>query len=243
MPHGALGIHGAIEFGNRLMTFVLAAVAIATWLATTRVWPKRAPGRRLAGVLALGIPGQAILGGITVLTDLNPWIVGLHMMLSMLLIAAAVLLVYQTRAPVAPVASPWARRLAAAIALVAYAVMHLGTVVTGSGPHAGDAEAPRIALDPQLLSHVHAWVVYLLVALTLAMLVVLRRAAASGRARNAAWLLLVVQIAQGALGFWQYHLDLPAVLVGLHLLGAALVAAAVTHLAVEVYGSRVTRPG
>jgi cytochrome c oxidase assembly protein subunit 15 len=238
VPHGALGLHGAIEFGNRMVTFLLAAIAIATWLAAMRLVPRSPSVRRLATGLALGIPGQAVIGGLTVLTDLNPWIVGLHLMLSMGMISAAVLLIYRLRDPVVTPQAPGARRLALAAYVVAFAVLYLGTVVTGSGPHAGDIDAPRNGLDPRVWSHVHAWLVYLLVGLTIALIVVLRRAGATAAAR-AAYTLLGVELAQALVGLSQYHLGLPELLVGLHLLGAALLAACVTWLLIEVSGTTI----
>jgi heme a synthase len=98
VPHGELGIHGAIEFGNRMVTFVLAAIAVATWVAAMRARPRRRSLRVPATVLALGIPGQAVIGGVTVLTDLNPWVVSLHLLLSMVMITLSVVLVHQVYA-------------------------------------------------------------------------------------------------------------------------------------------------
>ncbi len=149
VPHGELGVHGAIEFGNRLLTWVLVAVAVATWLAVVRHRPALPAARRTATWLLLGIPAQALLGGVTVLTDLNPWVVALHLMLSMVLIAWSVLLVRQTGA--APSRAGWvpdpapgpARRLVHGTYATCWVVLYAGTVVTGSGPHAGDVDSPR----------------------------------------------------------------------------------------------------
>jgi heme a synthase len=255
VPHGALGVHGAIEFGNRMMTFVLAAIAVATWVAAMRQ-RRRQPSSvlPLATVLALGIPGQAVIGGVTVLTDLNPWVVSLHLMLSMAMIALAVLLVHRVRddatrraGPPAPRVlrvQPGVRRLAVAIFAVAFVVLYLGTTVTGAGPHAGhleptDLEGDRVVvvrngLDPQVISHVHAGAVYLLVALTLVALLSAHRTGAPRDVRRAALTLLLVELGQGTVGFAQYFLDLPVLLVGIHLLGAALLTAAAARLLVVV---------
>ena len=162
VPHRALGMHGVIEFGNRMFTYVLVAVAVGTLIAVWR-WAGSSPAaRRLAVVLALGIPFQGVIGGITVLTDLNPWIVSLHLLLSMVLIGGSVLLVVLVRGaggtPV-PARSVALTRLTFAALIV---VVYLGTVVTGSGPHAGDADSPRNGLDPHVMSHVHASSVYVL---------------------------------------------------------------------------------
>jgi heme a synthase len=234
VPHGALGVHGAIEFGNRMMTFVLVAIAVACWVAALLTHLRaRADGgelRRplaLATVVALGVPGQAVLGGFTVLTDLNPWVVSLHLLVSMAIIGVCVLLVDTLRGPVRPAAPERVRRLTWLVFAAAWVVLYLGTVVTGSGPHSGDLDARRTGLDPQLMSHVHAIGVYVLVTLTVGLLVLARRAGSRPVARAAA-ALLGVELAQGAVGFTQYYLDLPEALVVLHLLGAALVSAAAT---------------
>jgi heme a synthase len=117
------------------------------------------------------------------------------------------------------------RRLAQATLVTTFAVMYAGTVVTGSGPHAGDIRAPRNGLDSELLSHLHADLVFLLVGLTIGTLLAFRATDAPPRARRAVLSLLAVELAQGLVGFVQYATDLPALLVGLHLLGAALLVA------------------
>ncbi|MDO9377346.1 MAG: COX15/CtaA family protein [Nocardioidaceae bacterium] len=228
-PHSALGAHGVIEFGNRMLTYVLVAIAIGTWVAVLRSTSKGDRSRLVATLLLLGIPAQGLLGGVTVLTDLNPWIVALHLMLSMALVAGSTLLLSRVagwRADAVPVG---ARRLVAATWTVLWVVLYLGTVVTGSGPHAGDVDAPRNGLDPATWSHVHAFSVYVLVGLTVLSAWSLRRAGAAVASR-AALVLLGVELAQGLVGFVQYFTDLPIVLVWLHLLGASLLAAFATRL-------------
>jgi cytochrome c oxidase assembly protein subunit 15 len=230
-PRGAMDVHAAIEFGNRMVTFLIAAVAVATFVAAWR--SGRTTLRILALVLALGVPAQAVLGGITVLTDLNPWTVALHLMVSMAMISVAVVLVQRVREPdgVAEPAVPesvgWLIRL---IFVVGWVVLYLGTVVTGSGPHAGDADAPRNGLDPRAVSQLHVDFVFLLLGLTIAVVLVLRAVDAPPRARDAANTLLLVELGQGVIGFVQYFTGLPIVLVSLHLLGAAFTAAAMTWL-------------
>jgi cytochrome c oxidase assembly protein subunit 15 len=242
-PHGAMDIHAAIEFGNRLVTFLIAAVAIATFVAAWR--SGRTTIRRLALVLALGVPAQAVLGGITVLTDLNPWTVALHLMVSMAMISAAVVLVQRVRepdgaaVPAVPQSIGW---LVRSIFVVGWIVLYLGTVVTGSGPHAGDADAPRNGLDPRAMSQLHTDFVFLLLGLTVAVVLVLRAVEALPRARDAANTLLLVLLGQGAIGFVQYFTGLPIVLVTLHLLGAALTTAAMTWLLLGTR-QRVAVPG
>jgi len=231
VPHSRLGIHGVIEFGNRMITYVLVVVAVATLIAIWR-WAGTSRGlRRLAMALALGIPLQGVIGGITVLTDLNPWIVALHLLLSLALVSGSVLLIVRVADIGSTSVVPWAARLVFAIYAVTWVVLYLGTVVTGSGPHAGDLNAPRNGIDPQLMSHVHAAAVYLLVALTLVALWSLR---GTGSPYRWALALLGVLVAQGAIGFIQYWTGLPIALVALHLLVASLLVAVTTRLLLAV---------
>jgi cytochrome c oxidase assembly protein subunit 15 len=230
VPHRELGVHGVIEFGNRMLTYVLVAVALATLIAVWRWTESSRSARRIAVVLALGIPFQGVIGGITVLTDLNPWIVALHLLLSMALIAGSVLLVVHVRGgPAAPlpVRSVALTRVTFGVLVV---VVYLGTVVTGSGPHAGDATSARNGIDPHVMSHVHAAGVYLLVALTLATVVALR----GTPAMRYAVLLLGVELLQGTIGFVQYFTDLPVAVVAAHLVGAAILVATGTRLVLDV---------
>lgn len=229
-PHGALTVHQAIEFGNRTLTFVLAAVAVATY-----VWARRS-GRadlsRLALLLGLAIPLQAVVGGVTVLTDLNPWVVSFHLLASLAIVSAAVLFLWRLDRPATPAATGPVAVLALATYVVAWAVLYLGTIVTGSGPHAGDAAVPRNGLDPLELSQAHADLVFLLVGLTVGLLFAVR--AERGTPLRAVVALVAVEVVQAAIGFVQYFAGLPIVVVGLHLLGAALVVSAATWVLLAV---------
>lgn len=215
VPHGAINHHKIIEFSNRSLTDVLVVIAIATVLAA---WTT--PYRKQAVWIALGIPAQAVLGGITVLTDLNPWVVSLHLMLSMAIIALSVRLVLSVLGNRgAPDVLGWAQAIAAA------AVLYLGTVVTGAGPHAGDEKAHRNGLSPLQTAQLHTDVVMVLVGLSIA-LVVLRRSQAS-------YALLVALAVNAIIGFVQYFTHLPITLVAAHMLGASLVAATSTWVLLE----------
>jgi cytochrome c oxidase assembly protein subunit 15 len=231
-PHGALDLHEAIEFGNRMLTFVLVAIAVATFVAAWRTG--RRDLRRLSVVLALGIPAQAVIGGITVLTDLNPWVVSFHLLCSMAIIGLAVVFIRRIDRP-DPV---WVRGglagLAWATFAAAWAVLYLGTIVTGSGPHAGDVKAPRNGLSPVQVSQLHADSVFLFLGLTVGLLFALVAVGAAHEARKAVVVLLAVSVGQGAIGFVQYFTDLPEILVGFHMLGAALISAAVTWVLLTV---------
>lgn len=222
-PHGALGWHGVIEFGNRTLTYVLIAIAIATVWAVWRWADATVAQRRVAIGIAVGIPFQGVVGGITVLTKLNPWVVSIHLVLSMALVVAATWLVVSVRdgdgtSPVLP-----SRIVRAAFGVLLVAI-YLGTIVTGSGPHAGDAEAPRNNLDPVLWSRVHAISVWAFVILVVVAVVLLR-----GRARRAGLLVLAVAACQGLIGYVQYFTDLPIALVAAHLVGAAVLLAVTTR--------------
>jgi cytochrome c oxidase assembly protein subunit 15 len=236
VPTHRLGVHGAIEFTNRTLTFVLTVVAILTLLAVFR--SARRDLRPLAVVSFLGIPAQALLGGITVLTKLNPWTVAAHFLLSSVLVAVATVLWLRSREP--GVGEPLIRGplvgLVRGIAVAAAAVLAVGTVVTGSGPHAGDAHSPRTGLDPEQVAQLHADLVFLLVGLTVALLVALVATDAPGRVRHAARDLLIVELAQGLIGFVQYFTHLPVALVLVHMLGAVLITVYTARLVWSVRG-------
>jgi cytochrome c oxidase assembly protein subunit 15 len=239
-PHGAYTIHSAIEFGNRLLTYVLVAVAVGTFVAAWQ--SRRRDLRALALVMAIGIPAQAVIGGITVLTDLNPWIVSLHLLCSLAIIGVAVLFLQRVSHP-APAARPRGAvvGLAWATFASAWAVLYVGTVVTGSGPHAGDAGSARNGLSPLQMSQLHADLVFLFVGLTLGLLFAVVAGGYPAATRTAVAWLLVIEVAQGAIGFVQYFTDLPVVLVGFHMLGAALISASVTWALIQVREPAVER--
>ena len=226
------GLHPYIEFGNRLLTFVVGLAAVA---ALAVVWRT---GRRhllpLAAVPLLGVVAQAVLGGITVLTSLHPVTVAAHFLLSMVLIAASVLLLVRTQQPDGPavplVAAPL-RSLTWLLGAVGAAVLVVGTVVTGSGPHSGDADAPaRFGFDPRSVSWLHADLVLLFVGLLVGLLVGLYATGAPVSVlRRAGWV-IAVTVLQAAVGYVQYATGLPEVLVALHMLGACLLVVALTGL-------------
>jgi cytochrome c oxidase assembly protein subunit 15 len=173
----------------------------------------------------LGVPAQAVLGGIVVLTDLNPWLVAAHFLLSAAIIAATFVLWWRTSShPRAAVPQP-ALLLVRALVGVAAVVLAAGTVVTGAGPHAGDLKnghVKRIDLSIAGLAQLHADLVMVLVGLTVGTLA-LAYALHAVPVRRAAAVLLGVELAQGAVGYTQYFLHIPAGLVAVHMLGACLV--------------------
>jgi cytochrome c oxidase assembly protein subunit 15 len=222
----AMGVHGAIEFGNRMLGIALGVIALACFVVALLQRPRRRSLVVLSLAVGLGIPGQGVLGGITVLTDLNPWVVGLHFLLSMALIAGAYALWRrsgESDEPAHPLVPGPIRALARVTAVAAAAVLVAGVIVTGSGPHAGDEHAKRTGLDPQAVSQFHADLVFLLIGLSVALWFALRAVSGPRPAVRAALVLVVVELAQGLIGFVQYFTHLPVVLVAFHMLGASLV--------------------
>lgn len=228
--------HKYVEFGNRLLTFVLAALAIAALLGAWAWWRRqrrqglatRGPVLALAAIPLVGTVVQALLGGVTVLTGLNPWAVSAHFLVSMAIIAGCVVLVVRAGEPgdrpVQGLVRPEVRWLTRALLAVTAVVVVLGVIVTGSGPHSGDADTEaRFGVDPRTVSWLHADSVLLFLGLTVGLLVALRVTHAPDRAVRAVVILLAVALAQGVVGYAQYFTGLPWVLVALHMLGASLV--------------------
>lgn len=217
----------AIEFGNRLLSFVVLAAAIAVLVQVRRTRPHPPTVERLAWALPLGILGQVVLGGVTVLTGLSPVTVAAHFLLSMVLIAIAVALHERIRPPAGdPPVGAGIRHATTALAVVAGVVLVLGTITTGAGPHGGDLSAPRFGLDIRLVAIAHADAVWMLVGLTVALVAVTWRTGPP-RLRTALRTLLVLELAQGSIGYAQYALGVPGELVLVHIVGAAVLWATV----------------
>jgi cytochrome c oxidase assembly protein subunit 15 len=279
-----MGIHGIIEFGNRLLTFVLLVIALLTFATIYRmhsakrklvlptvlffssvialvlslaalvayglVWPvialfvavfvavvgttiwfiQTANCKEPRGILVpsfglgLGIIAQAVVGGITVLTELNSWVVGLHFLISSYLIALATLLVFRALPKQMGEVSPLNRALRWPIAAVSVVTIVIGVVVTGAGPHAGDIDTPRNGLDLEVWQHYHSYPGYLMAALILIALVAQARVSTawSSYPFRALVILALVTASQATLGVVQARMGVPALLVGLHMLGAAV---------------------
>ena len=227
-----MGLHGVIEFANRLLTFVLALIALLTFLTVLNLGKKLRKGLVIpAFLLGLGIPAQAILGGFTVLTQLNPWFVGAHFILSGILIALAALLLFRALPPVHVPVSPAIWRTANPVALIGAVTIVVGVLVTGAGPHSGDSESARNGLDLELWQHMHSYPGYALLVMNLIQLALLVRRD-KGQERSyqlkVSALLLVVSIAQAIIGVVQARLGVPPVLVALHMLGASVICALLT---------------
>lgn len=238
-----MGFHGVIEFGNRLLTFVLIVIAIVMFTFVFRLRRERPELFRLALGLGLGIPGQAVLGGVTVLTDLNPYVVGLHYLLSAVLVGFAAVLLYRVRK--VPIRAGWGvaapvRAMGGALLGVLGISVVMGILTTGSGPHAGDAGAARNGLDSWLLQHFHAWPSYVVLGLvvTLSALAWFAGVGSPGY-RRAMTGSLVVTLIQIGVGLYQANNGLPPLAVGIHMvLAAVLVACVVSGLLAQREPSR-----
>jgi len=224
-----------IEFANRLLTFVLVIASLVVIIAVLK--SKRKDLRGLAIGQFLGIFGQGILGGITVLTDLNPIPVAGHLLLSIILIAGATSLYSRRYLPAVFVkAESLTSKISKAHIAISFLVIVLGTIVTGSGPHAGDAQAKRFGFDIRTVAWMHADVVIFLLGLTLAFYVAQGTSATTKRTIKT---FTVIALAQGAIGYVQYFTGIPEVLVAAHLLGATLVWIAAWRIRLSV----ITRNG
>ncbi|WP_044494663.1 COX15/CtaA family protein [Nesterenkonia massiliensis] len=234
-----MGMHGAIEFGNRLLTYVLVAICAAMFFSVVRLWNTHRPLVVMSIVILAGIPLQAVIGGITVWTNLNPWVVSLHFLVSAGLVMVATMLLnrvsLELRAPgqldaplVDGARDGVTSGLAPIILAASWVAVVLGTVVTGTGPHAGDPGSPRHGFDPDLVTRMHVVPVYILCAAAVVLIIRQLRLQTSPAQRRAAWLLVAVILGQGAIGYWQHFTGLPILLVWFHMLGSALLMVAAT---------------
>jgi len=230
VPVPESGIHGVIEFTNRTLTFVLVALSIGLFLAALRAVRDGRRPRRLVPLtitIGLGIIAQAVIGGISVLTQLNPWVVGLHMVASVVLIIVSVEIVHVAY-DLKPV--PTAGRLRALIQAVFWlglVIVVLGVVVTGAGPNSGDGAATRNGLSLEWTAKIHAWAVWLEMALTGLGLWWTR---SEPRLRRLFIGVLAVELYQGVVGYVQYFTHLPIGVVLAHMVGTSLFVAALAHL-------------
>ncbi|MEV1129540.1 COX15/CtaA family protein [Agromyces sp. NPDC049794] len=229
VPTDELTYHSLIEFGNRLMTGVVGIVALLLFILVWRMRAQRRDLFTLSLIVGLGVVAQAIVGGITVWTGLNPFIVGFHYVSSLLLVCVAAAFIVRMNAAAGPrerAVPGWYAGLTHATTGVLALTIVFGILTTGSGPHSGDANAGRTGFDSELLEHVHAWPGYALFVLTLVLLV----AAWRQQLPTLRWVvaLLAVVIVQIAVGLYQARNGLPPLAVGIHMVLAALMAATMT---------------
>ncbi|MFF8582289.1 heme A synthase [Streptomyces albidoflavus] len=242
-----MGLHGAIEFGNRMLTYVLCAAVGWAIIAARSAKPRRRALTRLGWAQFWVVMGNAILGGIVVLVGLNPYTVAAHFLLSTALIALATVMWQRTREgdePARPLVGRPLRQLVQVMVAVTALLIAVGTVVTGAGPHAGDSsDVPRMPLDWEMVSRVHAVLAWVVVALAFALWFFLKAvdAPAGPLARTREF--FVILLLQGAIGYVQYLTDLPEILVGLHMLGSCLVWIGVVRLLLALRERPYATPG
>ncbi len=229
IPTDELSYHSLIEFGNRMMTGVVGILALVLFVLVWRIRVQRRDLFVLAFIVGAGVVAQAIVGGITVWTGLNPFIVGFHYVSSLVLVCVAAAFIVRMRAEPGrrELAVPgWYAGLTHATTAVLALTIVFGVLTTGSGPHSGDAAAGRNGFDSELLEHVHAWPGYALLGLTLVLLIAAWRL----RLPTLGWVgvLLAAELVQIAVGLYQARNGLPPLAVGVHMVLAALSAAAMT---------------
>lgn len=241
--HDEMEFYVLVEYGNRMVGVLLGMIGIALALlmrlAVSRLG--RAPRLRTMAYTVIGVVVlQGLIGGISVWMQLHPAIVGSHFLISgCLLVLSTVLAVrwFEADSPVQPLGSPMLRRLAWTTAGLAALVVVLGVVVTGAGPHSGDDEVGyRFAVDPYLMARAHAAAVWVFCAALIAtIVVVLRSRPPLPQVRRWTLRLLAVTLAQGLIGYVQFFTGLPELLVGAHMLGAALLIVATARTVLTIY--------
>ncbi len=235
VPTEEMGLHGVIEFANRTMTGLIGIIAIAAVVLLWRLRTERKDLFTLAVILAAGVLAQALVGGVTVLTGLNPLIVGFHFTVSLIMVCIAAVLVhrvYLAPGPRALVVPAGFAGLAHATSFVVALTVLMGVLTTASGPHSGDADAGRTGFNAELLEHLHAWPGYATLVLTIVLLVVSVRGKLPVRSFVVA--LLVIELVQIVVGLLQANLGLPPLLVGLHMVLACILAAAMTAVVLNL---------
>lgn len=222
-------LHAWIEFGNRLIAWLILILALAALVYIVKKLKSRNDFKRLrllAILQILGFLGQVVLGGITVLTKLNPISVSAHFVLTLPLIAGALALRHRVLDRPVLELQPMTRTVTKIVTALSFIVLLLGVVVTGTGPHAGDADAKRYPFDFQAVSILHADSVIALICLAIALYLVVKVSESAEVKKLFGRMILIflaICLAQGAIGYLQYLTGLPELLVGAHLLGATLV--------------------
>ena len=227
-PHEAMGIHSFVEFGNRLLTFVLVAVAIGALVRCYRI-KITAQLMALCWINLVSIALQAVIGGVSVRVGLNPFVVALHLLMSVAIILVNVKMIWLVGPHSCEAVDGLTMGLVRATVAMMCVVMWLGTVVTGSGPNAGDSGSARTGFNIETVARLHGISVWITVALTIACLAI---ATARHLAMMRRWsiILVAVEIYQSIVGYSQYFAHLNPWLVIWHMVGVSLAAAAVGAL-------------
>jgi cytochrome c oxidase assembly protein subunit 15 len=237
VPRGATGVHGTVEFVNRAFTGLVSVAVILAVLGSLWRTPRRRDLTLLSLGLVAGVVGQIVLGGITVLFDLWPPLVMAHLIVSMLLVADAVVLHHRAGHPDGPTAAivaPEVRAMSRWLVAATAVTVVTGTIVTGAGPHAGDDQVARLDVAVTDVARIHGLAENLFLVAVLVTLWLLRRTAAPRRVHRDAQVLLAVLVAQAAVGYAQYFSGVPAFLVGVHILGAVSVWVAVLRFVLRL---------
>lgn len=235
--------HAMVEFVNRTVTGVVSVAVIVAVLGSLRRSPRRHDLVWLSAGLVAGVVAQIVLGGLTVLFELAPPLVMGHFLLSIAILADALVLHWRAGqpdgAPRRPLVATGLRALGAAVTAATAVVILLGTVVTAAGPHAGDRETPRLGVSLHRAAQVHGLAVVGLLALVVTTLALLRRSRAPWVVQRRGAVLLAVLLAQGAVGYAQYFTGVPPLLVGIHIAGAVAVWAAAVRFQLGLVGPEV----
>lgn len=239
IPRGESSWNPWIEFVNRLITGAVSVAVALAILGSRRRVPRRRDLTLLSWGLVAGVLAQILLGALVVRLHVHPVVVQGHFLLSAVLVANAVVLHHRAARPdgpdgtletTTPMAGPAVVALARVAVGVGAIVMFAGTLVTGAGPHAGDAEAERLAIAVRSVAMVHSAMSWVFLAIVVVLLVRMQREMVGAVAMERARVLLTVIVLQGALGYLQYLTGVPELLVGLHVLGSMLVWAAVLRV-------------
>jgi cytochrome c oxidase assembly protein subunit 15 len=229
--------HAAIEQINRILSGLIGIPLALTVFAAYQLRPRRGDLVVRAWVLLALFLGEAVVGGLSVKLELAWFSVMSHFLLAIALLSVALQIRQRVREPAGPrvpVVEPAAQWLVRVVYVWTIGVLVLGTLVTAAGPHGGDRDAKRIGIPITDLARTHAVAVDLLVVLTLVTTIVLVRTGAPRPVLTAASFTIGAMVAQGILGYVQYAEAVPAVLVGFHVFGAALVFTAVQQLALSI---------
>ncbi|CAO1651674.1 COX15/CtaA family protein [Salinibacterium sp. NYA9b] len=238
-----MGLHGAIEFGNRLLSIIVGFVAILMVLMVLRIRRERRDLMSLALLILGGTVLQGLIGGLSVRVQLDPSIVGVHYAISAILVAVSAALVYRVwtglRGTQSEVSRPITIVTHVTSLFVALTIV-AGILTTGAGPHAGDDGTARNGLDAGILQHVHSWPGYVLLATTLALVILLAKGG-HRRILDFAVILLVLEVVQATIGIIQSRSGLPILLVGSHMVIACAIAAAMTAVVLSLRPSVTQR--
>jgi len=230
-----MGVHGAVEFGNRLLSIIVGIIAVILVVLLIRMARQRRDLFVPALLVLVGTVVQGIIGGISVRIRLDPFLVGSHFIISAALVALATVVVY--RAFAGPrgeewSAPAWLRIVTHVTSLLVAITVIVGVLTTGSGPHAGDSTADRNGLNPELLQHVHSWPAYVTFAVSLALLIASFRR--GGRLRRFLIVLVAIEVVQIIVGVTQSRLGLPELLVGVHMVLAVCLVSAMTAVVLSL---------